>query len=232
MLARDIMSFPVVSVPPAMPVAEAAALLHARRIGGVPVMSGHGLLGMVTGEDLIRRHEIGTDHAGAAPSWWQRLRAGPSELAEAYVKTHGPVVRHVMSSHVWVVPETAELGAVADLFAQRAIGRAPVVSGERVVGIIARADLVRAVAGCRRRSERAGVTDEEIRRDLLAELAAQRWWNGNWENVFVAHGVVIFKGVVQDEQHRLAARVAAENVPGVRAVRDDRLLASEMPIML
>ena len=48
MLAMDIMSTPVISVPPRLPVTEVAALLRDRRIGGVPVVDESRLVGMVT----------------------------------------------------------------------------------------------------------------------------------------------------------------------------------------
>lgn len=231
MHAKDLMSSPVISVPPSLPVCEVAALLHERRIGGVPVMAGDELLGMVTEADLIQRFELGTDRRVDARPWWRRLRH-PDEVAHAYVKSHGQTAVHVMTRGVRVVDEDAELAQVAALL-ESGIGRAPVVRGRRVVGIVARADLIRALAARReRRPPPAGLRDEAIRQLLVAELQAQPWWNGGWENVYVAQGVVTFKGVVESEPHRLAARVAAEGIPGVRGVRDDRLLASELPTML
>ena len=58
MLAMDIMSTPVISVPPRLPVTEVAALLRDRRIGGVPVVDESRLVGMVTEWDLMHRYDI------------------------------------------------------------------------------------------------------------------------------------------------------------------------------
>jgi osmotically-inducible protein OsmY len=74
--------------------------------------------------------------------------------------------------------------------------------------------------------------DEAISRMLLDELSRQPWWNGCWETLYVAEGIVIFKGVVEDGSARAAARVAAENVPGVKGILDDRVLASEVREMV
>jgi CBS domain-containing protein len=225
MSAADIMSSPVVTVAPDAPVGEVAALLRDRRIGGVPVIADGHLQGIVTESDLMRRHEIGTDAAREPTPWWRRLRRR-SASASAYVKSHGRQARHVMTRHVHVLDATATLADIASLFASQRIGRAPVVRGGGVVGIVAQADLVRALAGRPQAPAPADVDDEAISRMLLHELAGQPWWNACWETLYVVGGIVIYKGVVADEAARAASRVAAENIPGVKGILDDRMLAS------
>lgn len=227
MTVRDIMSSPVISVLPSTPVAEIAALLCDRGIGGVPVMVDGSLLGMVTESDLIRRHEIGTAAPCDLRPWWRRVQ-GSDAVARAYVKSHGRTARHVMSRRVQAVDASAELAQVASLFELHGIGRAPVIADKVVVGIAARADLVKALAeqpAPAAPSEAAN--DEAIRRLLVDELSGQPWWNGCWENLYVVAGVVIFKGVVENQANRAATRVAAENIPGVRGIVDDRVLRAE-----
>ncbi|MGH8846057.1 MAG: BON domain-containing protein, partial [Polaromonas sp.] len=55
------------------------------------------------------------------------------------------------------------------------------------------------------------------------ELDKQPWWSGSWSNVFVHHGVVSYIGVFRREADKEAARIAAENIPGVRGVEDRRI---------
>lgn len=230
--AQDIMSSPVISVLPSTPVPAIASVMRDHRIGGVPVIAGGHLEGMVTEADLIQRHELGTHRLRDASQWWHRFRR-PDATARAYVKSHGRSARHVMSSRVHVVEAQADLAEVASLFRSRHIGRAPVVRGTQVVGIVAQADLVRALANQPRSySPRADTDDEAIRRLLLAELAGQPWWNGCWENVYVVDGMVLFKGVVENEAYRAAAQVAAENIPGVRGIVDDRVLSAQATELL
>lgn len=225
MLARDIMSSPVISVTPSRPVTEIAALLRDHRIGGMPVVEDGALVGMVTESDLIHRHEIGTDQIRDFRPWWRRLGQRHSPVL-AYVKSHGRTARHVMANRVRVVEHTADLAHVATVLDFHRISRVPVVEGDRLVGIIARADLVKALATHPLSALGPEETDDEtIHQRLVAELSRQSWWNGCWENVYVSAGVVIFKGVVESDAHRMGARVAAENLPGVRSVQDDRVLA-------
>jgi CBS domain-containing protein len=225
----DIMSSPVVSVPPSMAVVDIAALLRDRRIGGVPVVAAGDLCGIVTESDLIHRCEIGTDTVQGARSWWYRW-IDTEASARAYVKSHGRTARDVMSVPVDVVGVGVDVARLSWLFQSRRIGRLPVMENERLVGIVARADLVAALAdgrGARIRAE-AEADDETIRRRLLRELSAQPWWNGCWETFDVDAGVVTFRGVVQCHAGRSAARVAAENTPGVRSVVDERIRSSEL----
>jgi osmotically-inducible protein OsmY len=62
--------------------------------------------------------------------------------------------------------------------------------------------------------------DADIREKLLAEIEAQHWAPSAMINVVVMNGVVELWGAVIDERQRAALKVAAENVPGVKAVND------------
>jgi CBS domain-containing protein len=230
--AKDIMSSPVIAVAPDAPVYEVAALLRDRRIGGAPVLTDGRLEGIVTESDLIHRHEIGTDSVGDPVSWWRRMRVRSSASASAYVKSHGRAARHVMTRRVHVLQPAAALGHIASLFASHRIGRAPVVCGTRVVGIVAQADLVNALADQPQVPAPACTDDEAISRMLFDELSGQPWWNARWSTLDVVGGVVIFKGVVDDEAARAASRVAAENISGVKGILDNRVLAAEVREMV
>ena len=221
------MSAPVISVQASTPVGEIAALLRDRRIGGLPVITDGSLQGMVTQRDLIRRHEIGTDAVHEPRRWWQGTPPRDA-LARAYVKSHGRTARHVMTRRVRVVEAAADLAQVARAFELHAIGRAPVVDAGQVVGIVARADLVKALADQPLPEAPPSEADNEAIRCLLVEeLSRQEWWNSGWGNLYVVSGVVIFKGVVESDAYRAAACVAAENIPGVRGVVDDRVTSTE-----
>ena len=84
---------------------------------------------------------------------------------------------------------------------------------------VSRADLLRALQRLLAAEPKTAASDETIRRHVLAELA-QAPWAPHGLTVDVANGVVTLDGVILDEQKRGAARVAAENVPGVKAVVD------------
>jgi len=63
-------------------------------------------------------------------------------------------------------------------------------------------------------------TDAEIRNQILAEIDRQPWGPRGSVDVIVTNGVVVLKGIIPDERERAALCVAAENIPGVKAVHD------------
>ena len=223
MNASDIMSSPVLSVDPATPVLQVAALLQERRIGGVPVLADRELVGIVTETDLLHRRELGTQRRNLSSAWWRRVMQ--PHLAPAwYIKSHGRCARHVMTRGVVVVEPRTSLPEITRLFDKHGIGRVPVVQDRRVIGIVASADLVRAL------SRGAGLPaaaphlpgDDGIRAALLAELRHQPWWNASIVAVEVTGGVVRFTGFYDNDAQRRASLVAAENIRGVRDVQDER----------
>jgi len=232
MRASDIMTSPVLSVQPRTPVLEVAALLRERRIGGVPVLAGCELVGIVTERDLLHRHELGTQERGAAPAWWRRVLV-PGTQPDWYVKSHGRCAEHVMTRDVVTVDPLTPLPEVLALFERHAIRRVPVLGAGRVVGILASADLVKALAQgiWVPTAASAGNTDGDIRERLLSELSEQGWWHGGSCGVEVRLGVVRFTGFVENEPQRQASLVAAENIPGVQGVEDERTSLAEFPVM-
>ena len=228
MQAADVMTVNVVSVDPEMPVQQIAKLLSDRGISGVPVVEKDGrLVGMISEGDLMRRVETGTQ---VRRSWWLEMLSTNTELASDYVKTHGRRARHVMTGKVVTVEETTPLVAIADLLERHRIKRVPVVRNGALVGIVSRANLVRALAsgGGQPASARADA-DDVIRDKLLAELKRQTWAEASRGNVIVTAGVVHLWGTILSEEERQALRVAAENIPGVRAVEDHTTLMPALP---
>jgi len=222
MLARDIMSTPVVSVAPDTPVREIAALLLKRRISGVPVLDKGRLVGLVSEGDLLRRHEIGTDRVKRSGSWWLRMFSADQTPAE-YIKAHGRFAQDVMTREVETITPDTPVAEIATLLEARGIKRVPVMHEKQLVGIVSRANLVQALAGIRPAAIRVTPpADQAIRGRLQAELDRQSWWRETTSNVIVTDGVVHFFGVVDTDDQQAAARVAAENIPGVRGVEDHR----------
>jgi len=101
-----------------------------------------------------------------------------------------------------------------------------------LVGIVTRANLVQALAVGRKgpKVQRA-LGDDAIRTRLLRELGTQAWWRAD-SNVIVSDGVVHYWGACEDDTEKQAARVAAENVPGVRRVDDHRVRYADMPFTM
>lgn len=229
MNASDIMTSPVVTIGADTPVHEIAALLLEHRISGVPVLEHGRLIGFVSEGDLLHRQEIGTERSARDGSWWLRL-FGVSGPAADYIKSHASRARDIMTREVVSVAPDTGLAEIATLLEKRRIKRVPVLSEGNLVGIVSRANLVQAIAATRPGSSRVTPPlDSVIRGRLLAELDHQSWWAGPNSQVIVMDGVVHYWGVARSDLEREAARVAAENVPGVRGVEDHRLVYREFP---
>ena len=222
MQVSDIMTAAVISASPDSSVLDLAALLVDNRISAVLVINCGTLVGIVSEADLLHRYEIGTDRDPSARPWWRRLFSG-DEAPWNYVESHAMKVRDIMTTPVVSVTEDTPVADLAELFESRHIRRAPVLRHGAVVGVVSRADLVRAlVAQAKTRHMERLTSDEAIRVALLAELEAQSWWQPLRCDVSVVDGIVHISGLLDSVQEKDAARVAAENIPGVRGVADTR----------
>jgi CBS domain-containing protein len=216
MRASDIMTTKVITVGPDAPVSDVARVLVDNRISAVPVVESDGhLIGIVSEGDLIRR--LG-DESEARKSWWLEILASPETRAEAYVKSHGRTARDVMSTDVVAVGEQASLGEIAHLLEEKHVKRVPVLRDDRVVGIVSRADLLRAMALSKALPEPHG-DDRALRNDLLKELERAGLGYHPYVNILVQDGAVHLWGFASSSQEAKALELAASNVPGVREVR-------------
>jgi CBS domain-containing protein len=211
----------VVSVSTATPVSEIAGAMAGRRISAVPVVGADGsLVGIVSESDLIRRAEIGTQRRR---SWWRKVLADIEAEAADYVRAHGRKARHIMTPRVVTATEDMTLVDVADVMEKRRLKRLPVVRGNRLVGIVSRSDLVRAVARHGVPSFANPATEDAILRDLRARVEALSP-STRLINVTVHRGNADIAGMVDSRAERKAVLVAAENTPGIRSVRNRMIL--------
>jgi CBS domain-containing protein len=230
MLVANIMTTPVISVEPSASIREAAALMLAHRISGLPVVKRDGtLIGMVTEGDFLRRGELGTERKR---SWWLEIFVSPGKIADEYVHTHGRKVEEVMSDDVVTTYMNAPLEEVVETMSRHRVKRLPVVENGKVVGIVARSDLLRALARTQPSNDPVAVSDERIRTDIEAELAKQSWSGHGSIHVNVKNGAIELSGVIFDERERRAAYVAAENVAGVKSVSDEIVWVEPMSGMV
>jgi CBS domain-containing protein len=218
MQARDAMTRPVVSIAPDASILEAARLMLQHRISGLPVVDAGGtLVGIVTEGDFLHRAETGTERK--RPRWIEFF-TGPGRLADDYVHAHGRKVEEVMTREPHCVSEDDALDAVVALMEKSRVKRVPVMRGREVVGIISRANLLRALANRAAAGQAPSKDDAAIRERLLAEIDRQKWAPRSLVDVVVHNGVVELRGCILNEGQRQALKVAAENVPGVKAVED------------
>jgi CBS domain-containing protein len=216
MLARDVMTANPIVVPATMPVEDCARLLLEKRISAVPVVDASGgVIGIVSEGDLIRRREAGTERRY---SWWLELVSDPQTMARDFVKSGGHKVSDVMTRQVVSVTEDTPLAAIAGILEKRHIKRVPVVRDGKLVGIVSRADLVRALLLGRTAPAVGAATDADIRDRFLARLDKEPWGPRSYVNIIVNNGQVELWGFAGSPDEARAIGLLAEDVPGVRGV--------------
>jgi CBS domain-containing protein len=217
MHASDVMTGTVITATPETTVREAAKQLADNRIGGMPVVDVDGrVVGIISEGDLLHRVELGTGSRRRA--WWLEFFESTRELASTYVKEHARTVKDVMSEDVISVVEDTPLDEIAELLERHRIKRVPVLRDGQLVGIVSRANLIRALASVPDKMMPGSTADDNAIRDaVVAELRGHRWALPR-QNVIVSDGVVHLWGVVESEEERRALRVAAEGVAGVKRV--------------
>src|SRR5690349_3913221 len=174
MRAMDVMTSKVITVEEDASVQTVAELMAQHGISAVPVVGKNNrVIGIVSEGDLLHRAEIGTEHRR---SWWLEMVSSTNRLAGEYIKSHSGKVKDVMTRDVLSVTEDAPVADIAVLLETNRIKRVPVLRDGKLVGIVSRANLVRALAmTINETMDRAEADDRSIRDKLLGELKAQKW---------------------------------------------------------
>ncbi len=144
--AGDLMTRDVAVVHPEASLLEAVTLMAKRKVSGVPVVDDDGtIVGMLSEGDLVRWHEGYSERQAR----WLDMLADGFELAPAFIegiREQQRRVKSVMARGATTVTEETPARDVARLMYAKNIKRVPVVRNGRLVGIVARSDLVRALA--------------------------------------------------------------------------------------
>jgi CBS domain-containing protein len=132
---KDLMTSDPTTIEPDASVAEAARRMAKVDVGPLPVVEEGRLVGMITDRDLVVR-----------------------VLAEGR-DPESTAVREAASSDVVSVAAEDDLARALELLATHQVRRLPVVEGQRLVGIVAQADVAREVS-----ASKVGEVVEEISR--------------------------------------------------------------------
>lgn len=218
MIVADVMTRSIISVAPEDTVEDAVKLMLARGISGLLVVDKNGdLCGVVTEGDLLRRDEIKTEQDRP---WWLRMLVSPARQAADFTKANGRHVRDVMTADVIAVADNAPLETVVATMEKHRIKRMPVTKDARVVGVVSRSDLLRALIGHVRGGAPVAPDDSSLRSAILDTLHAKPWAPMTTLNVTVNKGVADIWGSITNENERHAIRVVVENTPGITTVHD------------
>jgi len=217
-VVRDVMSSPVVTVPPEAPVKAVAEVLLRNRVSAVPVVDGHGhVLGVVSEADLLVK-ELAMGSGTHLP-WFEGCH-----VPEVRRRREATTAAGLMSAPVISVHPDTTLRQAAKTMCEKRIKRLPVLAGGWLVGIVSRADVLRVYL----------LPDEQLRRRAERLLHWTLGAGGANLNVTVQEGVLGVSGEVPTHSEAdLVARLLSrlEGVVGVQLQvtwRFDDHLASEL----
>jgi len=204
MKVRDLMSVEVLTTTPEAPLKEAAALLAERRISGVPVVDGNGaVVGVLSEADILVK-------TGGAPPRSGLLGWLLEPDFDLQDKIGARTVGEAMSAPAVTITPGRQVHDAAALMIAESVNRLPVVEDGALVGILTRADVVRAFT--RTDAEIAGEIREEILRRTL-------WLEPGAVSMDVVEGAVQIEGEVETEADAELLPVFVARVPGVVSVR-------------
>jgi CBS domain-containing protein len=207
MKVSDVMTTAVVTVSSETPLRDVAVMLTERRISGLPVVDDGRVVGVVSEGDILAKER------GRVAERRGLFGVLLDDRATAELKLQARTAGTAMTSPALTIAPNRPVSEAAATMIDEGVNRLPVVdSGGELLGIITRADLVRAFVR----------TDEELTEDVREGVLLKALWitPGN-VNVVVKDGVVTLKGEVENRATAEMLPDFVQRVPGVVAVRSD-----------
>ncbi len=138
MLAKDIMTKDVVTTKKDTPIEEIAKLMLKNRISGIPVVdNANHIIGIVSESDLIYK----VKPMSPSLSYWQ----SPEKFEKEYWKITATNAEEIMTTDVITADEEQTVEELATLMIEKHIKRIPIAKSQKLVGIISRADVIKAI---------------------------------------------------------------------------------------
>ena len=210
MTVGDVMTTSVVTVKDSAPLKDVAEVLIERGFSGMPVVDASGrVVGVVSEGDLLFK-EAGRE---GLPSHRLGRVFGDQKAMEARrQKVEATTAGEAMTTPVITIRPSQTLAEAARLMSGQLVNRLVVMDGEKLVGIVTRADLVRAFVR----------TDQELADTIRDEVLLRiLWLDPAGFQVRVAHGVASISGHAERRSTAEAIESAVAMVPGIVGVKAD-----------
>ena len=146
--AKDVMTNDVITVTRETSVRDLALLFTERHISSVPVADDNGdLIGIVSESDLIEQDKNLHIPTVVSIFDWVIYLESDKRFEKELQKMTAQTVGEIYSEEVFSVGPETPVSEVADIMSSKKVHAVPVVEGRRLVGVIARIDLIRTMVG-------------------------------------------------------------------------------------
>lgn len=209
MRVNELMSETVVTVTPETTLKEVAGLLLERGISGAPVCDAKGVVvGVVSEADIVSKERGRPERPNGPLGWILKSTFAPEDV-KALARTAG----EAMTAPAITIAPYRSVTYAAKLMLEEQVNRLPVVNGKgQLVGLVSRADLVRAFAR----------PDDEIAREIREDvLRASLWTEPDAVGVEVHDGSVFLTGQLETKTDVRMLTALTERVPGVVTVESE-----------
>ena len=224
MKISEIMTRNVVTVRPTASIRDAARALVEHAVSGLPVVDERGaVVGVLSEGDLIVRQK-----PRERTPWWRVFFDDGERLAREYQKAEGTTVAEVMTRSVISIAPDMPIESAAVILDERRIRRLPVVADGRLVGIVSRGDLVKALAAAAP-VESVSRPDAQLVEEMRVRLARERWVASRGIIVQAQDGVLTLLGLVESEAEKAALETMARAIEGAKGVQSRLLVKAEVP---
>lgn len=224
MKIEEIMTRKVITVRPGATIHEAAQLMVDHGVNGLPVVDEGGrVVGIVSEGDLILRQR-----PRERIPWWRLFFGDGEQLARDYQKAHGTIVAEVMTRSVICVDPNLPIESAALILDERRISRLPVVAGGKLVGILSRGDLIKALAKAPA-GEGAPLSDSQLVSEMKHRLYEEPWVSNRGIVVHARDGILSLWGLVATETEKSAIETMARTIEGAKGIDSHLVVKSEIP---
>ena len=227
MRAYDVMTARVAAIHPKATLGQAIDLMVDLSISGLPVIDISGaLVGMLTDGDILRRTSASARNT-LFPNGGMMCDSGAGTRKNK--KARARIVEEVMTPELCTVQEETSAAEVARVVQARGIKRLPVLHGDKLIGIINRADLSRALGpDFGRELGSATAQDAAMKAAVQAALHRLPWAPCPLIDVTVEAGQVALQGALLNEQDRKTLCSAVATIPGVNSLTDHLIVPEPM----
>ncbi len=206
MKIKDVMTEDVLTVPTGKTLKETAQLLADTGISGMPVVDDdRNVVGVISEADILFKERSPERRRGGSFAWLFF-----PDMIENEAKLDARTAGEAMSAPPVTIGPNRPVGEAAARMLDEGINRLPVVDDEgKLIGIVTRADLVRAFTR----------SDSELEAEIRTELISRTFWLDPSElEIKVRGGEVSITGEVDTKSDAELLPELIEQVPGVVSV--------------